>query len=216
MKRLGHMLAFLMATATLADCGGVPSSQSSRAAGKTQASAIGGPFRLVDQHGRQVTHDDLVGKPSLVFFGFTFCPEVCPTTLLHMTKWLKDLGPDGDRLNVFYITVDPERDTSKQLAQYLTAFDPRIRGLTGTPAQVATITKAYHVYSNRVPLENGDYTMDHSTMIYMMDRQGQFVAPIGYGEADASVLPMLRDLLAGRTPEPSPPNPSNAMKGATT
>ena len=109
-------------------------------------------------------------------------------------------GPDGDKLNAFYVTVDPQRDTSEQLKQYLSAFDPRIRGLTGSPDQVAGIAKAYRVYYKRVPLENDDYVMDHSTMVYMMDAKGRFVGPIGYGEPDAQVMPLLRDLVAGRTP----------------
>lgn len=161
---------------------------------------IGGPFALVDQHGQAVTERALVGKPSLVFFGFTYCPEVCPTTLSHMTSWFKQLGPDGDKLNAFYITVDPQRDTAKQMKQYLTAFDGRIRGLTGTPDAIAKVAKEYRVYYKRVPLANGDYVMDHSTMVYMMDATGRFVGPIGYNEPDAQVMPLLRDLVAGRTP----------------
>lgn len=219
MKSLaGGTLIALVGAVALGGCGSKTDSgsrtvQTSQA---TTAPAIGGPFQLVDQNGAKVTDKDLLGKPSLVFFGFTFCPEVCPTTLLHMTKWLKELGPDADKLNVVYVTVDPQRDTSKQLKQYLTSFDPRIRGLTGSPGQIATITKNYHVYSKRVPLENGDYTMDHSTMIYMMDPAGQFIAPIGYGEPDANVLPMLRDLLAGRTPKPAAPDPSTAIERSAT
>lgn len=211
-------LTVLVGAAALGGCGskaddGSPTAQVRQA---PTVSAIGGPFRLVDQDGTKVTDKNLLGKLSLVFFGFTFCPEVCPTTLLQMTKWLKDLGPDADRLNAVYVTVDPQRDTSEQLKRYLTSFDPRIRGLTGSPGQIVTITRNYHVYSKRVPLENGDYTMDHSTMIYMMDRAGRFVAPIGYGEPDANVMPLLRDLLAGRTPKPPAPNPATAIERSAT
>jgi protein SCO1/2 len=161
------------------------------------SSDIGGPFQLLDQNGRTVTDRDLRGKPSLVFFGFTYCPEVCPTTLTHMSAWLKALGSDADKLNAVYVTVDPERDTPQQLKQYLSAFDPRIRGLTGTPQQIAQIAKEYRVYYQKIPLENGNYTMDHSAMVYMMDAKGRFVGPIGYNEPDAKVLPLLRDLVRG-------------------
>lgn len=187
--------ALALATATLGGCQKAAEQSTVRTSG---TAAIGGPFRLVDQNGRPATERDLVGKPSLIFFGFTYCPEVCPTTLLHMTSWFKQLGPDADKLNAFYVTIDPERDTAGQLKHYLTAFDPRIRGLTGTPAQVAQIAKAYRVYYKRVPLANGDYVMDHSTTVYMMDAHGNFVGPIGYDEPDAQVMPYLRDLVRGK------------------
>lgn len=201
MRRVIPLLAAALGAAAIAGCD--RGDQQTRTAPVTRTSgkaAIGGPFSLKDQTGRPVTDRDLIGKPSLIFFGFTSCPEVCPTTLMHMSKWLKDLGPDGDKLNALYVTVDPERDTAAQIKQYLSAFDPRIRGLTGSPAAVAEIAKNYRVYYNRVPLENGSYTMDHSTMVYMMDAQGEFVGPIGYNEPDADVMPLLRDLVAGRRP----------------
>lgn len=214
-RRTFPLFALALSAAALAGCGSnvEPQADAGRTDQASTKSDIGGPFRLTDQNGRAVTDKDLLGKPSLVFFGFTYCPEVCPTTLLHMTAWLKKLGPDGDKLNAIYVTVDPERDTPAQLKQYLSAFDPRIRGLTGTPAQVTDITKAYRAYYKRVPLENGDYTMDHSTMVYMMDAAGSFVGPIGYGEPDAQVMPLLRDLVAGRTPvSRGTPNPRTAIE----
>lgn len=156
---------------------------------------MGGPFQLVDQDGRKVTEADLRGKPTLMFFGFTFCPEVCPTTLTELTGWLKALGPDADRLNVVFVSVDPERDTPAQLKTYLSNFDPRIRGLTGTPEQVAQAAKAYRVYYRKVPVEGGEYTMDHSSMIYLFDKDGGFVEPIGYGEAGDRAMAKVRKLL---------------------
>ena len=207
--RLLWLLA--LSTVALSACG-----QNARQTTPTQTTKstgradIGGPFSLVDQDGRPVTDRDLLGKPTLVFFGFTYCPEVCPTTLLHMSSWLKQLGPDGDKLNAVYVTVDPERDTPKQMKQYLSAFHPRIRGLTGTPDQVAGAVKAYKAYAKRVSLDNGDYVMDHSTMVYMMDLSGGFVGPIGYGEPDAQVMPLLRDLVAGRPTVNRATTPPNA------
>jgi protein SCO1/2 len=141
------------------------------------AAAIGGPFRLVDQNGQTVTDQDLKGAPYLVFFGFTHCPDVCPTTLMELSDVLDRLGPDTARVGALFITVDPERDTSAELKDYLSSFNPRFRGLTGDPAAIAAVAKAYRVYLKKVPLENGDYTMDHTALIYLMDKKGKFVAP---------------------------------------
>jgi protein SCO1/2 len=140
-------------------------------------SAIGGPFSLVDQTGKAVTEGDLKGKPSLMFFGFTHCPDICPTALFEMTQLYKALGSDGDKVQAYFVTVDPERDTPDILKEYLSSFDPRLRGLTGDPAAVAAMEKAYRVYSKKIPLENGGYTMDHTALVYLMDKQGRFIAP---------------------------------------
>lgn len=140
-------------------------------------SAIGGPFRLIDQDGKAVTEQDLKGKPSLIFFGFTHCPDICPTALFDMSQVYKALGRDGDRLAAFFVTVDPERDTPEVLKEYLSSFDPRLRGLTGDAPSVAAMEKAYRVYSKKVPLEAGGYTMDHTALVYLMDKDGRFVAP---------------------------------------
>lgn len=139
--------------------------------------AIGGPFRLIDQNGKAVTEADLKGRPTLIFFGFTHCPDVCPTALLDMTQVYKALGRDGDRLAAFFVSVDPERDTPDVLKEYLSSFDPRLRALTGNPASVAAMEKAYRVYSRKVPLEGGGYTIDHTALVYLMDKEGRFVAP---------------------------------------
>ncbi|HWV40561.1 SCO family protein [Pseudorhodoplanes sp.] len=140
-------------------------------------SAIGGPFRLVDQRGEVVTQDALKGKPSLIFFGFTHCPDICPTALFDMSEVYKALGRDGDKLQAYFVSVDPERDTPDILKEYLSSFDPRIRGLTGEPSAVTSMEKAYRVYSKKVPLDGGDYTMDHTALVYLMDKEGRFVAP---------------------------------------
>ncbi len=157
---------------------------------------IGGAFSLVDQHGRPFTDADLKGKPSLVFFGFTYCPEVCPTTLTHMSAWLKALGPDADKLNVVFISLDPDRDTPAQLARYLLSFDPRIHGLTGTQAQVDKVADEYRVYHRKILLPRGSYTMDHSAAIYGLDRNGGFSTILTYDEPDAKALAAIRSLLA--------------------
>jgi protein SCO1 len=141
------------------------------------AAAIGGPFRLVDQNGQTVTDQDLKGAPYLVFFGFTHCPDICPTTLMELSDVLDKLGPDAARVGALFITVDPERDTPAELKDYLSSFNPRFRGLTGDPDAIAAVAKTYRVYLKKVPLENGDYTMDHTALVYLMDKNGKFVAP---------------------------------------
>jgi len=141
------------------------------------ASAVGGPFRLTDHNGRTVTDQDFRGHPFLVFFGFTHCPDVCPTTLFEVSEVLGKLGPDAARTSALFITVDPERDTPEQMKDYLSSFDPRLVGLTGDPAAIAAVAKAYRVYVKKVPLEGSDYTMDHTALVYLMDKDGRFVAP---------------------------------------
>jgi protein SCO1/2 len=140
------------------------------------AAAIGGPFRLIDQDGRAVTDRDFNGEPYLVFFGFTHCPDVCPTTLMEVSDVLDKLGGDA-RIGALFITVDPERDTPAELKEYLSSFNPRFKGLTGDPAAIAQVAKSYRVYLKKVPLDNGDYTMDHTALVYLMDKNGKFVAP---------------------------------------
>ena len=142
-----------------------------------QPVAIGGSFRLTDQNGKAVTDQDLKGKPFLVFFGFTHCPDVCPTTLFDVSEVLRSLGPDADRTAALFITVDPERDTAAALKDYLGSFDPHLRGLTGDADALAAVAKEYRVYYKKVPLDGGDYTMDHTAIVYLMDKDGRFVSP---------------------------------------
>jgi protein SCO1/2 len=153
--------------------------------------AVGGPFHLEDQNGKPVTDADMKGRPFLVFFGFTHCPDICPTTLFDMSQLMRTLGPDADRAGALFITVDPERDTPSVMKDYLSNFDPHLRGLTGDQASVSAAIKAYRVYAKKVPLENGDYTMDHTAVVYLMDKDGHFVAPFSMKrtpEAEAADL----------------------------
>jgi protein SCO1/2 len=145
--------------------------------GVTAPAAIGGPFRLTDQSGATVTDKDLQGKPTLIFFGFTHCPDVCPTSLFEISEILRALGKDADRVNAYFISVDPERDNAAAMKDYLSSFDPHLRGLTGDPAAVQKVISEYRVYAKKVPLKDGDYTMDHTALIYLMDRDGKFVSP---------------------------------------
>src|SRR5438445_7743354 len=139
--------------------------------------AIGGPFQLTDQAGQAVTEKNLAGRPTLIFFGFTHCPDVCPTSLFEISEVLRALGKDADRVNAYFVSVDPERDTTAAMKDYLSSFDPHLKGLTGNPEAVAKVLSAYRVYAKKVPLKDGDYTMDHTALIYLMDRNGQFVSP---------------------------------------
>jgi protein SCO1 len=137
-------------------------------------SLVGGPFALVDQDGRAVDAASFKGAPFLVFFGYTHCPDVCPTTLADMSQMLAVLGKDKP-VRAAFVTVDPERDTPAVLKDYLSSFDPRITGLTGSPDAVAAAEKAYRVYARKVPTQGGDYSMDHTAIVYLMDREGRFV-----------------------------------------
>jgi protein SCO1 len=143
----------------------------------TAPAAIGGPFQLTDQTGQTVTEKSMQGRPSLIFFGFTHCPDVCPTTLFEMSEVLKAMGKDAEGVNAYYISVDPERDTQAAMKEYLSSFDPRLKGLTGNAEEIAKVLSEYRVYAKKVPLKDGDYTMDHTALIYLMDRDGKFVSP---------------------------------------
>jgi protein SCO1/2 len=145
--------------------------------GVTAPAAIGGPFQLTDQSGTTVTEKSLQGRPTLIFFGFTHCPDVCPTALFEMSEILHAMGNDADRVNAYFVSVDPERDSKEAIKDYLSSFDPHLKGLTGDPEAIAKVLSAYRVYAKKVPLKDGDYTMDHTALTYLMDRDGKFVAP---------------------------------------
>ena len=139
--------------------------------------AIGGPFQLTDQSGAVVTEQSLQGRPTLIFFGFTHCPDVCPTSLFEISEVLRAMGKDADSVNAYFISVDPERDNPATMKDYLSSFDPHLKGLTGDPEVLAKVLTEYRVYAKKVPLKDGDYTMDHTALVYLMDRNGRFVAP---------------------------------------
>ena len=140
-------------------------------------SAVGGPFNLVDQNGKSITDQDMMGKPFLVFFGFTHCPDVCPTTLFDVSEVFRALGPDAKGVRALFVTVDPERDTPAVLKDYLSSFDPRIIGVTGDEIAIAAAEKAYRVYAKKVATDGGGYTMDHTAIVYLMNKDGRFVTP---------------------------------------
>ena len=177
---------FLFATGNLGGGSGAPG-----------ASAIGGPFQLMDQDSKPITDQDLKGRPYLVFFGYTHCPDVCPATLFEVSELMKALGKDADRAGALFITVDPERDTPAALKDYLSSFDPRVRAATGNRAAIDAAEKAYRVYAKKVPSDKDkdDYSMDHTALVYLMDKQGRFVAPFSLKRTPAEAAAELRKYL---------------------
>jgi len=154
-----------------------------------------GDLQMTDQQGKPRRLADLSGAPALVFFGFTHCPDVCPTALFEISEILRALGPDGDRVRALFVTVDPERDTPEKLKDYLSSFDPRLIGATGDDAAIKAIEKGYRVYAKRVPLDGGGYTMDHTAIVYLMDKDGRFVAPFNMKRRPAEAAAELRRYL---------------------
>jgi protein SCO1 len=135
------------------------------------------------------------GRPFLVFFGYTHCPDVCPTSLFEISEVMKALGKDADRTGALFITVDPARDTAAVLKDYLSNFDPHVRGLTGDPAAIEAALKAYRVYAAKIPLKDGDYTMDHTAAVYLMDKDGRFVTTFNLKQTPEAAAGQLRGYL---------------------
>ncbi|MFD2260386.1 SCO family protein [Chelativorans composti] len=160
-----------------------------------QIIAFGAPFELVDHDGNTITEQALRGHPSVLFFGFTHCPEVCPTTLYELAGWLDELGPDGDKLKAFFVSIDPERDTPEVMKAYLSNFTTRITGITGEPDKVMEMAKDFRIYAKKVELEGGDYTMDHTASIMLLDSKGDFFGTIAYQENPDIALEKLRRLI---------------------
>ena len=163
--------------------------------GAAPVASVGGPFQLTDQAGQVVTEKNLQGRPTLIFFGFTHCPDICPTSLFEMSEVLRAMGPDADRINAYFISVDPERDTQEAMKNYLQSFDPHLKGLTGDPDAIGKVLAEYRVYAKKVPLKDGDYTMDHTALIYLMDRDGKFVAPFSLKRTPAEAASDLKRYL---------------------
>ncbi len=166
--------------------------------GQAAGPVVGGKFSLSDGRGRTVTDRDFRGKYLLVYFGYTYCPDVCPTTLNAEADALDRLGKKADLLQPLFITVDPRRDTPAVIQQYTAAFTPRLMGLTGTPAEIAAVAKEYHVYyaEHRTGPGPDDYSMDHSSILYLMGPDGRFIAPIRSDETGAEIAADLDKLMS--------------------
>jgi len=164
----------------------------------TGAASIGGPFTLTDHNGQRVTDRSYDGKLRLIYFGFTFCPDVCPTELYLIGQTMDALGQDAAAVQPILVTVDPERDTPAVLKEYVSLFHPRLVGLTGTPEEIRAVERAYKVYAQKVPLEEGGYTMDHSSFTFLMGRDGDFITVFPY---QTPVKEMVRQIEAALNTE---------------
>ena len=162
---------------------------------------FGTPFQLVAQNGQPITEKAFQDKPTVLFFGFTHCPEVCPTTLFELNSWMHKVDPDGTRLNGFFVSVDPERDTPELLGQYVANVTDRVKGISGPPDKVNEMIKGFKVYAKKVPVDEsnpaGDYTMDHTASVFLLDRGGRFAGTIAYGENPEIATKKLENLIKG-------------------
>lgn len=160
------------------------------------APRVGGPFSLVSHKGERIDNQSLAGRPYVVFFGFTHCPEICPTTLFELTDLMAELGPDADEFDVLFITVDPERDTKELLDSYMTSFDSRITALRGSAEETETALEAFSAYAAKVPLEGGNYTMDHTAGVFLIRGDGSFGGILDMHEPRGTRLEKLRRLVS--------------------
>jgi len=158
-------------------------------------------FGLIDHDGDAVGPDALIGRPSMVFFGFTYCPDICPTTLSDISGWLDALGEDAKDLDTIFITVDPERDTVEAMAEYVGHFDPSIRGWTGSLDEIMRAAEGFRVKFVKVATEGGDYTMNHTASVFLYDASGSFAGTIDYHEPEEFAVPKLRRLMANAAAE---------------
>ena len=156
---------------------------------------MGGPFELVRHDGSTITEKDLAGRAHAIFFGFTNCPEICPTTLYEAAAWMRELGDQSDKIDFYFFSVDPDRDVPEVLSPYIAAFGERFTGVTGDRREMEKTLKSYRVYSRRVELEDGEYTMDHSAFILLFRDDGSFQGTISYGEAKEVAVEKLRRLI---------------------
>jgi protein SCO1 len=151
-------------------------------------------FNLLTQHGTSFTERDIAGLPTALFFGFTFCPDICPSTLMELTNDLEALGADGDRIKVVFVTIDPDRDTQAHLKEYMSSFDRRIVAVSGSPEGIAAMARAYGAKYRKVPTRSG-YTFDHSSAVFLLDRDGEMSAILDAGEPQHQRLAKLKGLL---------------------
>lgn len=163
---------------------------------KEYADSVGGPFALVTPDGARFTERNLAGKPYAMFFGFTRCPDVCPTTLARMAQLRKRMGDDGMKFAIVFVSVDPGHDTPADIGNYIALFDTPIIGLTGTTAQIDEIVKRWRAFYQKVPLEGGDYTIDHTAGVFLMDRNGRLQSILDHHENENAALAKLRRLVA--------------------
>lgn len=161
---------------------------------------FGAPFTLTRQDGQPITEQAFRGKPTALFFGFTHCPEICPTTVYELSGWLTTVDPDKSKMQAYFVSIDPERDTPQILGTYLSNVTDRITGISGDPAKVEAMARSFKVFFKKVPTDpakpNEDYTMDHTASVFLLDRQGRFAGTIAYGENPDVAVQKLKNLIA--------------------
>ena len=161
-------------------------------------SVIGRPFVLTDADGKAFDFKELQGKPSLIYFGFTHCPDICPTTLFLLAQVLKKLGPGASQINTLFITVDPDRDTPEQLKTSLATYDPHLRGLTGDPAQLASVRDFYSIDAEILPGTGKNYNIDHTDTVFVLDRDGRLRTSFDLHASSDEVVALLETVMQGR------------------
>jgi protein SCO1/2 len=194
-------IALWIAIALLAGLLGWLTLELNRADEKLAEGPFGVPFTLVAQDGSPITEKAFAGKPTALFFGFTHCPEVCPTTLFELDGWLSKTDPDGTKMQAYFITVDPERDTPEIVQNYVSNVSKRITGISGPADKVMDMVKGFRVYARKVPVDekqpDGEYTMDHTASVFLLDRDGRFRGTIAYGENPDVAVQKLENLIKG-------------------
>lgn len=168
---------------------GIQSAQPNDLASNVKISAR---FNLIDQNKRKISEKDFLGSPFMVFFGFTHCPDVCPTTLFDMTQWYQELGTEGDRIKALFVSVDPERDTPELLSDYISSFDPRIMAATGTKEQIASALESFNATFEMVRQKDGSYSINHTATVFLFDSKGRFVNTVDYHEERKFAVAKLR------------------------
>jgi protein SCO1/2 len=164
---------------------------------RTGPGSFGAPFVLVDQDGAEITQAAFRGAPSALFFGFTHCPEICPTTLFELDGWLAALGDEGKDIRAWFVTIDPARDTPELMKSYVGNVSDRITGITGEPEKVFAMAKSFGIYWKKVATDDGDYTLDHTASVLLLNSQGDFFGTIAYGESPDAARAKLKRLAAG-------------------
>lgn len=198
---LGRVRTLLWFAVALAAVGGVmllfnaPKPATEQTASQAM-DTLGGPFTLTSADNQPFSSSKLNGKPAAIFFGFTNCPDVCPTTLARLAKLRKQLGRGDDSFSIVFISVDPERDRPADLKRYLTMFETPVIGLTGSPADIERVKRQFGVYAAKAPQPGGGYSVDHTATVFLLDRNGKFVATIALDEGDAPALDKLKRITA--------------------
>jgi protein SCO1/2 len=192
-------IALWVAVVVLAGVLGFLTLEVTRSKQQLTEGVFGVPFTLVAQTGQPITEKAFQDRPTALFFGFTHCPEVCPTTLFELNGWMHQVDPDGTKMNAYFITVDPERDSPEMMASYVSNVSERITGISGAPDQVMAMVKGFRVYAKKVPVDeakpDGDYTMDHTASVFLLNKGGRFSGTIAYGENPDTAVKKLENLI---------------------